>query len=87
MVAKNYSAWVTGNPMRNCFCCAMSLFERLKGFYICDALRGLAQFAQFKKREKHPWMSVTFSKVAGFNRQLNYTNGTKSRKASHTIHF
>ena len=24
-------------------------------FDICDALRDLASFAQFKKREKHPW--------------------------------
>ena len=32
----------------------------------CDALRDLVPFVQFKKREKHPWRSVTFSKVAGF---------------------
>ena len=31
----------------------------------CDALRDLVPFVQFKKREKHPWRSVTFSKVAG----------------------
>ena len=31
----------------------------------CDALRDLASFVQFKKREKHPWRGVTFSKVAG----------------------
>ena len=49
-------------------------------------------FAQFKKREKHPYRSVTFSKVAGFSLQLKVTllhgffsrflnckNGTKSR--------
>ena len=30
-----------------------------------DALRDLVSFVQFKKREKHPWRSVTFSKVAG----------------------
>ena len=35
--------------------------------YICDALRDLIPFAQFKKREKHPWRSVNFSKVAGFS--------------------
>ena len=29
-------------------------------------LRDLVTFAQLKKREKHPWRSVTFSKVAGF---------------------
>ena len=31
---------------------------------ILDALRGLVPFLQFKKREKHSWRSVTFSKVA-----------------------
>ena len=30
---------------------------------IWDALRDLVPFVQFKKREKHPWRSVTFSKV------------------------
>ena len=33
---------------------------------ICDVLRDLLPFVQFEKREKHPWRSVTFSKVAGF---------------------
>ena len=36
-------------------------------FNICDALRDLVPFVQFKKREKHPWRSVNFSKVAGFS--------------------
>ena len=31
----------------------------------CDTLRDLVPFVQFKKREKHPWRSVTFSNVAG----------------------
>ena len=31
----------------------------------CDVLQDLVPFVQFKKREKHPWRSVTFSKVAG----------------------
>ena len=26
---------------------------------ICDALRDLVPFVQFKKREKHPWRSGT----------------------------
>ena len=30
-----------------------------------NALRDLVPFVQFKKREKHPWRSVTFKKVAG----------------------
>ena len=66
--------------------------------YICDALRDLVPFIQFKKREKHPWRSATFIKVAGlktatlikvvllhgcFSRFLNCTNGTKSWKPSH----
>ena len=32
---------------------------------IWDALRNLVLFVQFKKREKHRWMSVTFSQGAG----------------------
>ena len=36
------------------------------GNLIWDALRNSVRFAQFKKREKHPWRSVTFSKVAGY---------------------
>ena len=44
---------------------------------MCDALRNLVPFVQFKKREKHPWRNVNFNKVAGF------TNGTNSRNAPH----
>ena len=35
---------------------------------ICNALRDLVPFVQFKKCEKHPWGSVNFSKVAGLQR-------------------
>ena len=35
-----------------------------------DVLRDLVPFVQFKKLEKHPWKSVTFSKVTGFSLQL-----------------
>ena len=31
---------------------------------ICVALRDIVPCGQFKKREKHPWRSVAFSKVA-----------------------
>ena len=41
---------------------------------ICDALRDLVPYVQFKKREKHPWRNVKC--------YLNCTNGTKSRNAS-----
>ena len=34
---------------------------------ICDALRDLVSFVQFKKCEKLPWRSVNVSKVAGFH--------------------
>ena len=30
---------------------------------ICNALRDLVPLVQYKKREKYPWRSVTFSKV------------------------
>ena len=40
----------------------------------CDALHVLVSFVQFKKREKHPWRSVTFSKVAGYVKQPHYVN-------------
>ena len=33
--------------------------------FICDVLCDLVSIVQFKKCEKHPWRSVTFSKVAG----------------------
>ena len=61
---------------------------------ICDALRDLVPFVQFKKHENHPWRSVNFSKFAGlksatllkltllhgcFSRFLNCTNTPKSR--------
>ena len=39
--------------------------QKLCVIHICDALRNLVLFVQFKKREKNPWRSATFSKVAG----------------------
>ena len=44
-----------------------SLLGIISIFHYCGAVRDLIQFAQFKKREKHPWRSVTFSKVAGWS--------------------
>ena len=58
-----------------------------KKVLICDALRDSVPFVQFKKQEKHPWKSVTFSKVTllhgCFPRFLNCTHGTKPRNAPH----
>ena len=55
------------------------------------ALGDLVPFVEFKKREKNPWRSVTFSKVATslkvtflhgyFSCFLNCAHGIKSRKA------
>ena len=42
---------------------------------ICDALRDLVPFMQFKKHEKHQWRSVTFSKVTNY--RLSACNFTK----------
>ena len=46
----------------------------------------LIPFAQFKKREKKPWRSVTFNKSNTsqwcFSRFINCTNDTKSRNTS-----
>ena len=33
----------------------------------CDALRDMVPLVKFKKREKHSWRSVTFSKSAGIS--------------------
>ena len=41
--------------------CFSSLSPSLEQGVICDVLRYLVPFLQFKKREKHPWRSVTFS--------------------------
>ena len=43
------------------------LFETKSHRIICDALRDLVPFVQFKKREKYPWRSNSFSKVAGWS--------------------
>ena len=40
--------------------------------FMCGALRDLVPFVQFKKYEKHPWRSATFSKAAGFNAKAPY---------------
>ena len=57
----------------------------------CGALRDLVPFLQFKKHEKHPWRSVTFSRLQPatllkvtllhgcFLCFLNCAHGTKSR--------
>ena len=40
---------------------------------MCDGLRNLESFVQFKKREKHPWRSVTFSNTKSNTKACNFT--------------
>ena len=44
--------------------CLLEPNPAILGWLICGALRDLVPFLPFKKREKHPRMSVNFSKVA-----------------------
>ena len=51
-------------------CLILSLYGNIRvreNLYsrICDALHYLLPFVQFEKREKHPWKTFTFGKVAG----------------------
>ena len=55
----------------------------LPSMKVWNALRNLAPFIQFKKREKYPWRSVTTRLHLCISCFLNCINGTKSRKASH----
>ena len=72
-------------------------YQASRSYPICGALHDLVPFVQFKKREKHPWRSFEFSKVAGlkpatllkltlhhgcFSRFSNCKNGIKSPNAS-----
>ena len=58
------------------FCCTFSKIHIIEAFLycciivICGALRDLVPFVQFRKRGKHPWRSVTFSKFPGWSLQL-----------------
>ena len=59
--------------------------KELKGHYlscfgvcICDSLRYLVPFVQFKKHGKHLWGSDTFSKVAGFSGMQENTDQNNS---------
>ena len=46
--------------------CHEKVNQRVRSnFNKCGALHDLVLFVQFKKREKHPWKSVNFSKAAG----------------------
>ena len=43
---------------------------------ICDAFHDLVPFIQFKKREKHPWRNVIFSRVKGITWNFTKSNNT-----------
>ena len=61
--------------MKNCFNIKGDEAELQSGLMVsrkkCDALRDLVPFVHFNKREKHPWKSVTFSKVALLHRYFS----------------
>ena len=50
-----------------------TLLQDVCSWNVCGALCDLVPCGQFKKREKHPWRSVTFSKVAGSSNTKNNT--------------
>ena len=52
---------------------------------ICDVLHDLVPFEQFKNREKHPWRSVTFSKVAGYQIAQRTTYISTRTSTSHVV--
>ena len=47
--------------------------------HFSDALRDLLPFVKFKKREKHAWNSVTFSKDSGCSLKVKVLRGCLSR--------
>ena len=80
---KMFVSWdyifITNQP----FNWSMILSWVLSSMKVWNALRNLAPFIQFKKREKYPWRSVTTRLHLCISCFLNCINGTKSRKASH----
>ena len=55
-----------------------------------DVLRDLIPLMQFKNREKHPWRSVTLSKVAGYYQiaeRITYRLGEKVKENCQDIVF
>ena len=73
----------------------ISVWQKLQSF-ICDALRDLVPFVQFKKCKKHPWRSVTLKPTTllkvtllhgCLSRFLNCRNGTKPHNASHIVSY
>ena len=45
----------------------MKWVNGLMQYFLSDALRDLVPFVQFKKREQHPWRSVTLSYAVACN--------------------
>ena len=59
-----------------CISFSLHWLEEQKLLQLRNALSNLVSFAEFKQREKHPWMSATFSKVTfskSLSLQLYYT--------------
>ena len=52
---------------KNCFSNMGQSERKILERSICDALRNLISFVQFKKHKKHSWRNVTLRNVAGFS--------------------
>ena len=102
MKVKMLLKWARKSVLTLTRCPHISRYKDIKITTKCGGLHDLVPFAQFKKREKHPWKSVNFSRVAGFkpatlpkltllhgffSRFLNCKNGTKLRNAPQMVIF
>ena len=69
---KNKFIWKLGSYRRNNFVRFVGITRSSINWYsfICDVLRNLVPFVQFKKREKHSWCSVFFVKLQAFSLQF-----------------
>ena len=80
--SSSYSLWYLLSLRRGIFSLAMVILKYYCGI-ICDALRDLVPFVQFKKCEKHPTLLKSDTPPWAFFTFCNCTNGFKLRKASH----
>ena len=64
-----YGSKVSTITLDEILCVLMAVL--VEHIIICDVLRDLVPFVQFKKREKHPWRGTTFSKVCNLSKTLS----------------
>ena len=71
MLSKNYMAYCQFFPTHVWPLNLLWKFHHCE--FIWDVLRDLVPSVQFKKREKHPWRSVTFSPLVKLEAAYNFT--------------